>query len=267
VLALQSLRQPPDSAESQYLSLIGRLVSGVAHDFNNLLTGILLYCDLLGTTAVDPKQFTAKIEEIRAAAEKGAGLIRQLMTIGREEKDSPSHVSFPEALQDVLPLLRHLSGENIQIQTRFDARAGVVPISLAQAQQIVLNLVLNSRDAMPEGGVVTLEISSHTSAQPGADRIFEFKVSDSGKGMDSQTAARMFEPFFTTKARGRGTGMGLATVRRIVEEAGGTVEVKSAPGRGTCMTVRLPELDSNGGESPQIRLPSTINVSELKGAL
>lgn len=257
ILTLHTLHNA-SSPESQYLSLIGRLVGSVAHDFNNLLTGILLYCDLLGANVVPPQQFTQKIEEIRAAAEKGAGLIRQLMTIGREDNDSPRFISFPEALQDVLPLLRHLVGENIRIHAAFESESGIVPITLAQAQQIVLNLVLNSRDAMPQGGSIAIETNSRRPEHNEAEgRIFELTVSDSGTGMDAQTAASIFEPFFTTKARSRGTGMGLATVRRIVENAGGRMEVDSAPGRGTRMTVQLPEIEpgtgnfsNNGGPNP-----------------
>ena len=243
-------RPSPPVADSQHLALIGRLVGGVAHDFNNLLTGILLYCDLMQGKLAASNPVAQKIDEIRVAAEQGAGLIRQLMTVGREEKDTSRSVAFNDALKEMAPLLRHLAGENVQIVMELGGDAGWVSISLAQAQQIVLNLVLNARDAMPGGGEVRLETGSRLFEGTGpGDRIFELTVKDSGTGMDAKTASRMFDPFFTTKANGRGTGMGLTTVRKIVEDAGGIVTVVTAPGQGTQITVRLPEIEAKDSQS------------------
>ncbi len=239
-------RPAPPVSDSQHLALIGRLVGGVAHDFNNLLTGILLYCDLMQGKLAASNPLAQKIDEIRVAAEHGAGLIRQLMTIGREEKDAQRWVAFNDALREMTPLLRHLAGENVRIAMELGEGAGWVSISLAQAQQVVLNLVLNARDAMSCGGEVRLETGSRIFEGTGpGDRIFELTVKDSGTGMVAKTAARMFDPFFTTKAPGRGTGMGLTTVRKIVEDAGGIVTVVIAPGQGTQITVRLPEIDAD----------------------
>jgi signal transduction histidine kinase len=193
-----------------------------------------------------------KIDEIRVAAEQGAGLIRQLMTVGREEKDAPRSVAFNDALKEMAPLLRHLAGENVHIVMELGESAGWVSISPAQAQQIVLNLVLNARDAMPGGGEVRLETGSRLFEGTGpGDRIFELTVKDSGTGMEAKTASRMFDPFFTTKSPGRGTGMGLTTVRKIVEDAGGIVTVVTAPAQGTQITVRLPEIE----DTPQPTTP------------
>ena len=136
--------------------MLGRLVGGVAHDFNNLLTGILLYCDLVRTKLAAEDPLAAKIEEIRHAADQGAGLIRQLMTVGREEKGAPRWVSFNHAVQEIVPLLRHLAGEHIEITMGLAEGAPRVGLSLAEAQQLILNLVLNARDAMPAGGKVSL---------------------------------------------------------------------------------------------------------------
>jgi signal transduction histidine kinase len=245
-------RPSPPISDSQHLALIGRLVGGVAHDFNNLLTGILLYCDLMQAKLAASNPLGQKIDEIRVAAEQGAGLIRQLMTVGREEKDAPRSVAFNDALKEMAPLLRHLAGENVHIVMELGESAGWVSISPAQAQQIVLNLVLNARDAMPGGGEVRLETCSRLFEGTGpGDRIFELTVKDSGTGMDAKTASRMFDPFFTTKSPGRGTGMGLTTVRKIVEDAGGIVTVVTAPAQGTQITVRLPEIE----DTPQPTTP------------
>jgi signal transduction histidine kinase len=243
----------PVATDAAHLEMVGRLVGGVAHDFNNLLTGILLYCDLLKTKLAPTNPLTAKIEEIRYAAEQGAGLIRQLMTVGREEKDAPRWVSFNHALQEIVPLLRHLAGENVAITMELAAGAPRVGLSLAEAQQLVLNLVLNARDAMPSGGKVCLQtrLPELQDVRTG-DKALEFSVSDSGAGMDAETAAQIFEPFYTTREKGRGTGLGLVTVKRIVEEAGGSICVYTTPGQGTRMTVRLPQI-----EPPQIELTKT----------
>ena len=185
-------RPSPPISDSQHLALIGRLVGGVAHDFNNLLTGILLYCDLMQAKLAASNPLGHKIDEIRVAAEQGAGLIRQLMTVGREEKDAPRSVAFNDALKEMAPLLRHLAGENVHIVMELGESAGWVSISLAQAQQIVLNLVLNARDAMPGGGEVRLETCSRLFEGTGpGDRIFELTVKDSGTGMDAKTASRI----------------------------------------------------------------------------
>jgi signal transduction histidine kinase len=244
--SLTTLRRDPpqqSSADAAHLEMVGRLVGGVAHDFNNLLTGILLYCDLLKTKLAPTNPLALKIDEMRYAAEQGAGLIRQLMTVGREEKDAPRWVSFNHVLQEIVPLLRHLAGEHVAITMDLAAGAPRVGLSLAEAQQLILNLVLNARDAMPAGGKVCLEtrLREFEGTGPG-NHILEFTVSDSGAGMDPQTASHIFEPFYTTKALGRGTGTGLMTVRRIVEDAGGIICVDTNPGKGTHMTVRLPQI-------------------------
>jgi signal transduction histidine kinase len=201
------------------------MVGGVAHDFNNLLTGILLYCDLLKTKLAPTNSVALKIEEIRNAAEQGAGLIRQLMTVGRDEKDAPRWVSFNHALKEIVPLLRHLAGEHITITMDLTAGAPRVGFSLAEAQQLILNLVLNARDAMPAGDTVCLE--TRLRGLEGIDQTLEFSVTDSGAGMDPETVANIFEPFYTTRAPSHGTGMGLVTVKRIVEEAGGMISVNT----------------------------------------
>jgi two-component system cell cycle sensor histidine kinase/response regulator CckA len=258
-----------DSSDSQHLAIIGRLVGGVAHDFNNLLTGILLYCDLLQTKVDTANPLWRRVQEIRNAAVHGATLVRQLMTIGREESSAPRAICFNRVVWELEPLLRHLLGENIRIIADLAEDSGLVGVSLAQAQQIILNLALNARDAMPRGGSLRLETRFREFEGVGrSTRIFEFAASDTGQGMDSQTATRIFDPFFTTKTPGRGTGMGLATVRRIVEDAGGIIGVDTGPGKGTRMTVRLPEVHRDQAASPAVRLsaPPEEPHSDSRGA-
>jgi signal transduction histidine kinase len=268
-------RQPAESRpEALHLEMLGRMVGGVAHDFNNLLTAILLHCDLLKTKLPAASPLARRIEEIRHAADQGAGLIRQLMTVGREEKGTPRWVSFNHALQELLPLLRHLAGEHITISLDLTASAPRVGLSLAEAQQLILNLVLNARDAMPEGGEVRLTTREHdlsSGAGVGsASHTFEFTVSDSGSGMASETAAHIFEPFYTTKPFGRGTG--LSTVKGIVDGAAGTIGLDTSPGQGTRVMVRLPQigLPAIEGDRPEPdqqdyirrRQPSEIQKSQ-----
>jgi len=261
-----------EKSDLQHLAMIGRLVGGVAHDFNNLLTGILLYCDLLQSKAETAGALWKKMDEIRAAAEQGAALIRQLMTVGREEPVEQLSVCFAQVVRDLEPLLRHLLGEQIRIvmDLACDDLVGdsaLVGITSAQAQQIILNLALNARDAMPTGGVLRFQAGFRESEGTSpTGRIFEFIVSDTGLGMNSQTAARAFDPFFSTKASGRGTG--LATVRSIVEAAGGIVCAETSPGQGTRMIVRLPEVHRNAQKNQEIDLLGrcTRKQSEDRGA-
>jgi signal transduction histidine kinase len=228
-------------SDLHHLVMIGRLVGGVAHDFNNLLTGILLYCDLLQSRVEATGALWKKTDEIRRAAEQGAALIRQLMTVGREEKGEHSVSCFSQVVREIEPLLRHLLGEQIRIEFDLSDHSANVGISAAQAQQIILNLALNARDAMSRGGMLKFQSCLREFEGTGpAGHIFEFVVSDTGDGMDDQTAARAFDPFFSTKASGHGTG--LATVRSIVETAGGAICAETSPGRGTSMIVRLPEV-------------------------
>lgn len=220
-----------------------------------------MYCDLLKTKLTPANPLALKIEEIRYAAEQGAGLIRQLMTVGREEKGSPRWVSFNHALQEIVPLLQHLAGEHISITMDLVAGAPRVGLSLAEAQQLILNLVLNARDAMPAGGKVCLATRrGELESTESGNHTLEFSVSDSGTGMDAQTAAQMFEPFHTNRAAGRGTGMGLATVKRIVEEAGGSIQVDTTPGKGTRMTVRWPQIRGDG-QGPHLQQSDTQKSS------
>ena len=249
LIATQSSRSEPTvPPPSGQMEALGRLVGGVAHDFNNLLTGILLYCDLLHRGLEGDGRLTHYVNEMRAAAEQAATLIQQLMEVARKQATEPVALSWNEAIQDLRNLLRRLIGENVQLVCDLGPNLGLVRMRPAQMPQIILNLALNARDAMPDGGKLTV-----STRDVEAGGWVDLTVSDSGCGMDEHTRSRLLEPFFTTKPRGQGNGMGLATVRRIAEEQKGVLELESALGRGTRVTVRLPrafDKDSNQKGNP-----------------
>ncbi len=267
--------------QAERMEGIGRLAGGIAHDFNNLLTGILLYCDLLiaglksgglentglendelERGGLEPGQLCQHVEEVRMAGEQGAALTRQLLAIARKQAAEPRPTPINEIVTSTKTLLQRLIGEQIELDilldpaldSALDSGAGLVLADPAQLRQILLNLVLNARDAMPQGGTITLstraaefpavssgEVSSQSEPENRRHAV-SLVVRDNGCGMEVETRARLFEPFFTTKKPGQGTGLGLATVQRIVTEAGGTIEVESEPGRGTSIAVFFPAI-------------------------
>ena len=267
--------------EAEKMEVIGRLAGGIAHDFNNLLTGILLYCDLLSaglesggletygleTHGLETHEFETHefethelersglrqhVEEVRMAGQQGAALTQQLLAIAGKQAAQPRPIPINGIVASTENLLRRLIGEQIELvvalDSALDSGALLVLADPVQLRQILMNLVLNARDAMPQGGKIWLitraaefpgEASSN--AEPGiARRAVSLTVKDNGCGMDAETRARLFEPFFTTKKPGKGTGLGLATVQRIVNEAGGMIEVESKPGQGASIEVFLP---------------------------
>jgi len=238
-LAEQRLR------EAQKLEAIGRLVSGVAHDFNNLLTGIVLCSDLLLAGLEKDNRLRRYAQEIRAAGAQGAGLIQQLMAVARPRTVEAHWLSCNEIIAEMRNLLSRLIGENIELITELADNLALVKMDKTQIEQIVLNLVLNARDAMPDGGRITVctrncqELAANSSAEPNSRRHIELEIRDTGCGMDAETRSRVFEPFFTTKKPGKGTGLGLSTVIGIAQQQQGTVEIESAPGLGTRVVVRL----------------------------
>ena len=219
--------------EAQKMEAIGRLVGGVAHDFNNLLTGITLYCDLLLSGLEKNSRLRHHAEEIHAAGEQGAALIQQLMAVARQHVREPRSLSLNEIIGGMRHLLSRLIGENISLECRLADDLEWVRMDPAQVQQVILNLVLNARDAMPKGGWIRI-----TTRNLG-DEV-ELSVRDNGCGMDQATLHRLFEPFFTTKEVGRGNGLGMATVHSIVQQSGGKIHVESAPGNGTTVLICLP---------------------------
>jgi two-component system cell cycle sensor histidine kinase/response regulator CckA len=232
--------------EAHKMEAIGRLVGGVAHDFNNLLTGMVLCSELILAGLEENHRLRRFAEEIRKAGEQGAGLIQQLMAVARQREVEPQLLSLNEVISDVRNLLTRLIGENIELVADLADDLDLVKMDPAQVQQIILNLVLNARDAMPDGGRVTLTTQNcdgpRRDANQSCDSWIELAVSDSGCGMDEKTQSRLFEPFFTTKKPGQGNGLGLATVYRIVAHQSGTIEVESEVGRGTRVVVHLPRV-------------------------
>jgi PAS domain S-box-containing protein len=222
---------------SQRLESMGRLAGGVSHDFNNLLTAIRGYASLALERAEDP-ELVGDLEEIRRAADRAADLTRQLLAFGRRQVLQPHTIDLDDVVGGVETMLRRLLGEHVHVQLRLDPDAGSVLADPGQVEQVLVNLAVNGRDAMPDGGTLTISTSA---VERGGRRFVALEVADTGAGMDAETRARAFEPFFTT--RQDGVGLGLATVYGIVTQSGGEVEVASEPGRGSTFTVLLPRTE------------------------
>jgi PAS domain S-box-containing protein len=222
------------------LEAVGQLAGGVAHDFNNLLMVVLGHSELLLASG-DPsaKDLTFHLGQIRQAGESGAVLTRQLLAFGGRQVLQPRHLDLNELVAHVEPMLRRVLGENLEVVSELAPDPWPVHADEGQLQQVLINLLVNARDAMPGGGRIVVATANRP-AGPAAGRRVELRVSDTGVGMDADTQARMFEPFFTTKEEGHGTGLGLSTVHGIVEQSGGSVEVDSSPGAGTTVRVLLP---------------------------
>jgi len=236
---------------AQKLEAVGRLAGGVAHDFNNLLTVILSYSSLLLEETDLAPDVRESMEEIRKAAEGAAGLTRQLLAFSRQQVMKPQILDVNGIVTSTEKLLNRLIGEDIKLVTTLAPDLGAARLDPGQVGQIIMNLAVNARDAMPTGGRLTIEtaniemdltyVRGHPIAQPG--RYVMLAVSDTGIGMDEATKERIFEPFFTTKEAGKGTGLGLATVYGIVKQSGGFIWVYSEPGRGTSFKIYFPRVD------------------------
>jgi two-component system cell cycle sensor histidine kinase/response regulator CckA len=255
--------------QSQKMEAIGQLAGGVAHDFNNLLTVILGFAELLASRATLEQEAREEVGEIRSAAERAAVLTRQLLAFSRKQVLEPVVVRVNDLVANLEKMLRRVIAEDVALVTRLDPSAGNVRVDPGQLEQVILNLAINARDAMPRGGKLTIETSNadlddayaqrHVTVQPG--RYVMVAVSDTGVGMDAAMQARLFEPFFTTKEKGKGTGLGLATVYGIVKQSGGYIWVYSEPGKGTAFKVYLPRV----GEAPALPEPHVPTVAPPRG--
>jgi PAS domain S-box-containing protein len=242
--------------QSQKMEAVGRLAGGVAHDFNNLLTTILGYSHLmLGHLGEDAPE-RLEMEEIRKAGERAAALTQQLLAFSRKQVIEPRVLDVNAVVANMEKMLRRLIGEDIALETHLDSSAARIRADKSQLEQVILNVAVNSRDAMPRGGRFTIRTSPATLDEPfvrqhlgaRAGRYTAIVLSDTGSGMDAATLSRIFEPFFTTKETGRGTGLGMATVYGIVKQSEGYVWVDSKPGAGTRVWIYLPEAQETAAD-------------------
>ncbi|MEK7469676.1 MAG: response regulator [Planctomycetota bacterium] len=251
---------------SQKMEAIGRLAGGVAHDFNNLLTAILGYSELLANGLKPGDPMLEGLTEIRNAGRRAAELTRQLLAFGRKQVLSPRVTDVNEVLTGLLRLMARLIGEDIDLKTQFEPRLKSVFVDPGQLEQVVMNLVVNSRDAMPRGGTIILGtrmaspdarvLAASEGARTGLHVVVE--VVDTGSGMTPETISRMFEPFFTTKGVGKGTGLGLATVYGIVHQSGGFIDVESTPGHGTVFRIYFPPAPLPASAAPTPAQPAPL---------
>ena len=243
-------------SQAQKMEAIGRLAGGVAHDFNNLTTAILGYSELMLRRLGADDPLRRHVAEVTRAAERAAALTRQLLAFSRKQLLQPRVLDVAEVLEHSRGLLERLIGEDIELVTRGEPGVGRVRADPVQLDQVILNLAVNARDAMPRGGQLVLEAGNadldedyaheHVTVRPG--RYVMLAVSDTGHGMDKETQQRIFEPFFTTKDKGKGTGLGLSTVYGIVQQSGGYVWVYSEVGRGTTFKVYLPRVEDEADQ-------------------
>ncbi len=226
--------------QSQKMEAIGQLAGGAAHDFNNYLTVIMGYCELLLARLPSDHDCRSSVETMYSASERASLLTRQLLAFSRQSVLQPRVISLSSVVLDNEQLLRGLSGENVRLTLDLDSDLKPVFADAGQLTQVIVNLVVNARDAMPDGGEIIIRTSMDSKDAFRSARQVMLSVTDTGQGMSDSVAARVFEPFFTTKAMGKGTGLGLATVYGIVQQSGGHVGVQSEMGHGTTFTITLP---------------------------
>jgi|CXWL01.1.fsa_nt_gi PAS domain S-box-containing protein len=239
--------------QSLKLEAVGQLAGGIAHDFNNLLTAITGYSQLSLRKLPADDPVRTNVEEIAKAGERAAALTRQLLAFSRKQVLTPTVHNLNTVITEIEKMLKRLIRENIELRTVLAPDLGNIKADPGQIEQVIVNLAVNARDAMPHGGTLTIAtqnieigqeyVSGHIAVEPG--KYIKMTVTDTGEGMDEKTRSRIFEPFFTTKAVGSGTGLGLSTVHGIVSQSGGSIQVYSEPGHGTTFKIYLPCVDEN----------------------
>jgi signal transduction histidine kinase len=243
--------------QAQKMEAVGRLAGGVAHDFNNILTVVIGCAELAADALAQDRDADSYLREILVSADRATDLTNQLLAFSRRQILQPRVLDLNQVLEGLETMLRRLLGEDLEIEIAKAPGIGTVLADPGRIEQVVMNLVVNARDAMPTGGKLTVEtgevyldkeyVKSHEGTQEGPHVMLS--VSDTGAGMSPEVCARLFEPFFTTKAQGKGTGLGLSTAYGIVKQSGGSISVYSEPGRGTTFKIYLPRMDGDAAEA------------------
>jgi two-component system cell cycle sensor histidine kinase/response regulator CckA len=247
---LRALRESEEGLrQAQRMDALGQLAGGVAHDFNNMMTAVIGFSELVLARLEDAHPLRRHVEEIRRAGERASEMTHQLLAFSRKQVLQPRVFDLNTVVADVEKLLQRLIGEDVELVSLLDPALEPIEADPGQLEQVIMNLVINARDALPAGGKVTIKTENVELDEDYAFRRLDVEagryvlltVSDTGVGMDSETMRQIYEPFFTTKEEGKGTGLGLATVFGIVKQSGGDIRVESEPGRGTTFKVYLPQ--------------------------
>lgn len=249
---------------AQKMESIGQLAGGIAHDFNNMLTAIIGYGSLLNTKLGKDSELRPYVDQILSSAGRSADLTRQLLAFSRKQEIAPKETSLNNLIKGMEKLLSRLIGEDIELKAQLAAKNMIVMVDPGQIEQVLINLATNARDAMPDGGILsicastveldTTYVKGHDMEKPGMYAVIS--VSDTGKGIDEKTQQKIFEPFFTTKEVGKGTGLGLSIVYGIIKQHGGNITVYSEPGKGTTFRIYLPMIES---KTEEVRVPEIIS--------
>ena len=257
--------------QAQKMEAVGQLAGGVAHDFNNLLTAITAFAGFVGQTLPKEGQVRDDLNEVLKAAQRAANLTQQLLTFSRRQVVNPRIVDLNELVTDTHKMIRRIIGENIEVVIRAATDAGLVKADPGSIEQVLMNLAVNARDAMPKGGKLVIETAKvserdETIDMPLGDYV-QLTVSDNGTGMTEEVRTRLFEPFFTTKEVGKGTGLGLATCFGIVKQSGGFIKVRTKPGYGSSFIIYLPQINQETESIAAAREEASSALPKASGTI